>query len=178
MSTHNSPTSFLSLPFHSHHLSNPPNTICCQHVIPPLPYLPFPSLHLSNPTNTICCQHTIPPLLSPPFPSHNLSNTPNTICCQPTIPSLLSLHFPSLPTIYPILLTQSAVNTQFPHSFPFLSFSSHYPILLTISAVNTQFPHSFPFPFQPLSNPPNTICSQNTIPPLLSLPFPPFIHSP
>ena len=71
-----------------------------------------------------------------------------------TIPPL-----PSLPTLYPIPQTQSAVNTQFPHSLPFPSHPLSNPPL--------------PFPSHPLSNPPNTICCQNTIP--HSLPFPPSI---
>ena len=175
----NFPIPFPFLPFASLlclPLSNPPNTICSHHTIPPLPSLP-----LSNPPNTICCQHTIPPLPSlptlhpiplkqaavntqfplslhfqhfiqsfshkllsthnspTPFPSHPLSKPPNTICCHHTIPPLPSLH-----TLYPIPLTQSAVNTQFPHS---LSFPSH-PLTnhLTQSPVNIQFPHSLPFP--------------------------------
>ena len=95
-----------------------------------------------------------------PFPSNPLYNPPNTICCQHTIPPL-----PSLPSHYPIPLTQSTVNTQFPHSLPFPpsiqssnticcqhtisplpSLPSLYPIPLTQSAVNTQFAHSLPFP--------------------------------
>jgi len=49
-----------------------------------------------------------------PFPSHTLSNPLKTICCQHTKPTL-----PSLPNLYPITLTQSAVNTQIPQSLPF-----------------------------------------------------------
>ena len=45
---------------------------------------------------------------------HTIYNPPNTICCQHKIPPL-----PSLPSLYQITLTQSAVNTQFPHSLPF-----------------------------------------------------------
>ena len=48
------------------------------------------------------------------FPSVPLPNLPNTICFQHSIPPL-----PSLPSLYPIPLTQSAFNTQFPHSLPF-----------------------------------------------------------
>ena len=45
--------------------------------------------------------------------------------------------FPSLPTLYPIPLTQSVVNTNSPTP----SLPTIYPIPLTQSAVNTQFPY-------------------------------------
>ena len=69
---------------------------------------------------------------------------------------------PSLPTLYPIPLTQSAVNTQYP-TLP--SLPTLYPIPLTQSALNTQF-SPLPFLHPSLSIPPNTICCQHTIPPL------------
>ena len=61
----------------------------------------------------------------------------------------------SLPTLYPIPLTQSAVNTQFPHSFPFTPFiqSPQHNLMSTHKSPT-------PFPSLSLSNHTNTICCQ------------------
>jgi len=148
---HNSPTPFRSLP------SLYPITLTQSAVNTQLPHY-LPSHHLFNPPNTLYFHHTIPPT---PFPSHLLHIHPNTICCLNTIPPL-----PSLPTLYPITLTQSvAKHTIPPTTFPSHPLSNHpkricclntmpplpslptiYTIPLTQSAVNTQFPRSLPFP--------------------------------
>jgi len=123
-SEHNSPA-----PFHSHSLSNPPNTICCQHTIPhSLPFTPF-------------------------------IQSPNTICCQHTIPTI-----PSIPTVYPIPLTQSAFNTQFPHSLPFP------PFIQSPTKIRCQHTIPHPLSFPTFIQSPNTICCQHTIPTIPSIP--------
>ena len=113
--------------------------------------------------------------------SHSSYNLRRTIYSQYKNPEK-----PSLPTLYPIPLTQSAVNTQFhipfpSHplftpltqsavntQFPISSLPTLHPITLTQFAVNTQIPTSLPS--RPLPNPHNTICCQHTIPQIPSLP--------